>query len=55
MKSIAGFRALVICLFATQAALGALKVGDPAPKLQVGRWVQGEAVKEFEGDKVYVV
>lgn len=40
---------------ATQAAFGALKVGDPAPKLQVGRWVQGEEVKEFEGDKVYVV
>jgi thiol-disulfide isomerase/thioredoxin len=55
MKIPACFRALVIGLFAAQAATGALKVGDPAPKLQVGRWVQGEAVKEFEGDKVYVV
>jgi thiol-disulfide isomerase/thioredoxin len=55
MKTAACFRALGIGLMATQAAFGALKVGDPAPKLQVGRWVQGEAVKEFEGDKVYVV
>lgn len=32
-----------------------LKVGDPAPKLQVGKWIQGEPVKGFETDKVYVV
>lgn len=32
-----------------------LKVGDKAPKLQVGKWVQGEPVKEFEKDKVYLV
>jgi thiol-disulfide isomerase/thioredoxin len=32
-----------------------LKIGDPAPKLQVGQWIQGEPVKEFETGKVYVV
>jgi thiol-disulfide isomerase/thioredoxin len=32
-----------------------LKVGDPAPKLQTGKWVQGEPVKDFEKGKVYVV
>lgn len=32
-----------------------LKVGDPAPKLQVGKWVQGEPVKGFDSDKVYIV
>src|SRR5580765_805222 len=32
-----------------------LKVGDPAPKLKPGKWVQGEPVKEFEKDKVYIV
>lgn len=32
-----------------------LKVGSPAPKLQVGKWVQGEPVIEFERDKVYIV
>jgi len=32
-----------------------LKVGDKAPKLQVGKWVQGEPVKEFEQKKAYIV
>ena len=32
-----------------------LKVGDPAPKLQVAKWVQGDAVKEFSRDKAYIV
>lgn len=32
-----------------------LKVGDPAPKLQTGKWLQGEPVREFERGKVYVV
>src|SRR6185436_18690534 len=37
----------------TQAAN--LKVGDPAPKLQVSKWVQGDPVKEFDRDKTYIV
>src|SRR5678816_2605837 len=37
------------------AAKATLKVGDPAPKLQVGKWVQGEPVKEFAKDKAYIV
>jgi thiol-disulfide isomerase/thioredoxin len=32
-----------------------LKVGDPAPKLQTGPWVQGDPVKEFEKGKAYIV
>jgi thiol-disulfide isomerase/thioredoxin len=32
-----------------------LKVGDPAPKLQGATWVQGEPVREFARDKVYIV
>jgi thiol-disulfide isomerase/thioredoxin len=32
-----------------------LGVGDPAPKLQVGKWVQGEPVKAFSPDKAYIV
>ena len=47
--------AFLFCLISAQAALGALKVGDSAPKLQVERWVQGDAVEAFEGDKVYIV
>jgi thiol-disulfide isomerase/thioredoxin len=30
-------------------------VGDRAPKLQVGKWIQGDPVKEFEKGKVYIV
>jgi thiol-disulfide isomerase/thioredoxin len=36
-------------------AADALKIGSPAPKLQVGKWVQGEPVTQFEPGKVYVV
>ena len=32
-----------------------LMVGHPAPKLQVSKWAQGEAVKEFERGKTYIV
>lgn len=51
------FRLLVFatCLLANQPVMGKLSVGDPAPKIQVSSWVQGEAVKEFEGDKVYII
>src|SRR4051794_35077536 len=36
-------------------AAATLKIGDPAPKLQVSLWVQGDPVKEFERDKAYIV
>jgi thiol-disulfide isomerase/thioredoxin len=32
-----------------------LKVGDPAPPLKVSRWFQGEAVRQFQPGKVYVI
>lgn len=44
--------AFVLPVFAEEAKL---KVGDPAPKLQTGKFVQGDAVKGFEKGKVYVV
>ncbi len=37
------------------AATATLKVGDPAPKLQTGKWIQGEPVKEFQKGKAYIV
>jgi thiol-disulfide isomerase/thioredoxin len=40
---------------AQAAAKATLKVGDPAPKLQVAKWVQGEPVNEFAKDKAYIV
>src|SRR6266478_1453472 len=39
----------------TLSAEPTLKVGDPAPKLQTGKWVQGEPVKEFQKGKAYLV
>src|SRR5881394_589319 len=32
-----------------------LQVGDPAPPLQVSKWIQGSPVKEFQRDKAYIV
>ena len=47
--------ALAIVAAATAAAAPKLKVGDPAPTLQVSKWVQGDPVAGFDKDKVYVV
>jgi thiol-disulfide isomerase/thioredoxin len=51
MKSLAP----LVAAWVVPGVAAALGVGDPAPKLEVGRWLQGDAVKEFEGDKVYLV
>jgi thiol-disulfide isomerase/thioredoxin len=32
-----------------------LSPGDPAPKLKVGKWIQGEPVTELAADRAYVV
>jgi thiol-disulfide isomerase/thioredoxin len=49
--------ALVGTAFANSvpAAEAKLKIGDPAPKLQMAKWVQGEPVKEFDTNHVYIV
>ena len=52
--------AMAVCATAFSIALqparaATLTVGDPAPKLQVSKWVQGEPVKEFQRDKAYLV
>ena len=52
IKSFAALLALTTGMFAGAASL---KVGDPAPKLQVSSWAQGEPIKEFERDKAYLV
>lgn len=51
---------LTAAMLATTMALGTagaatLKVGSPAPKLETGKWVQGEPVKDFEKGKAYLV
>ena len=47
--------ALVLLFAVVSAAPAALKVGDAAPKPAVGSWAQGNPVKAFEGDKVYII
>jgi len=37
------------------AAEPTLKVGDPAPRLQTGKWLQGDPVKDFQKGKAYLV
>jgi len=37
------------------AAEPTLKVGDPAPELQTGKWLQGDPVKDFQKGKAYIV
>ena len=44
-----------LAMACSSQAAETLKVGDPAPKLQVAKWVQGEPVKQFEPGKMYVV
>lgn len=53
----AGFAALAAAASAQTAAAQApkLKVGDPAPAMQVAKWVKGTPVQEFEAGKKYVV
>ena len=45
----------ILAAGAAFAAEPTLKVGDPAPKLQTGKWVQGDRVKEFQPGKSYLV
>lgn len=52
MASLAALAATTTLLVGAEATL---KVGDPAPKLQVGKWVQGDAVTGFDKDHAYIV
>ena len=49
------FLALLAAAPSLCCAAPKLKTGDPAPALKAGEWVQGEPVKEFSRDNVYVV
>lgn len=56
MKTIIPCLWIPVCLLlAALPCAAAMKVGDAAPKIQPASWAQGEAVKELEGDKVYIV
>jgi thiol-disulfide isomerase/thioredoxin len=54
-KLMAGIIAMLAGTTLSFAATATLKVGDPAPKLQLGKWVQGSPVKDFEKGKAYIV
>ncbi len=41
--------------FAVSGQAQSLKVGSPAPAIQVATWVKGKSVKSFEKGKLYVV
>jgi len=45
----------VAAAFSIQTQAASLKVGNPAPKLQVGKWMQGQPVKSFEPGTVYLI
>ena len=59
MKTFKLVRALAVLagmLVAGAPAMAAtLKIGDPAPPLQTGKWVQGEPVSSFDSNHVYLV
>jgi thiol-disulfide isomerase/thioredoxin len=47
--------AVGVTLAAREAQEPTVKVGGPAPALQVSKWVQGEPVQAFERNKAYIV
>jgi thiol-disulfide isomerase/thioredoxin len=55
MKLTASLLALAAGATLALAADPTLKVGMAAPKLQTGKWVQGDPVKEFASGKAYIV
>jgi thiol-disulfide isomerase/thioredoxin len=55
LRLTAALFALTAGMTFTLVAGSTLKVGDPAPKLQTGKWVQGDPVKDFAKGKAYIV
>ena len=53
-NAVVGLAALIVATTLNTAA-AKLSVGDPAPKLQPGKWMQGDPVKELSAGKAYLV
>ena len=51
------FSAALVAIFivAASASAATLRIGDYAPPLQAGKWLQGEPVRSFDSNHVYVV
>jgi thiol-disulfide isomerase/thioredoxin len=47
--------AVVILVIAIETVQAELTIGDPAPKLQVAKWIQGETVDGFDSNHIYIV
>jgi len=47
--------AIASFLFAVNLAEAKLSIGDPAPELRTGKWVQGEPITQFVTNHVYVL
>ena len=54
-KQLSLLLALAIGCCGTSASAQSLRIGDPAPKLDVKEFIKGEPVKAFEPGKNYVV
>src|SRR5690242_21737362 len=50
-----GFSTFFLSAAVVVAGEPTLKVGDPAPKLQTGKWIQGEPLTAFKEGKAYIV
>jgi len=55
LKWLTGLLTLTASAALAQESAPTLKVGDPAPKLQTGKWVQGQPVQNFQKGKAYIV
>jgi len=55
MATLLAFAAGAVWAVAAVPAEPTLKVGDRAPKLQTGKWVQGQPVTEFKKGQAYIV
>lgn len=49
------FIVIVGLLLGTYSTEAKLIIGDPAPKLQVAKWVQGDPVQEFDTNHIYII
>jgi thiol-disulfide isomerase/thioredoxin len=47
--------AIAVLMVVAGGARAELMVGDPAPKLQTGKWIQGQSVSGFDSNHVYIV
>jgi thiol-disulfide isomerase/thioredoxin/tetratricopeptide (TPR) repeat protein len=54
-KLLTALPALALTAGLSTATASTLNVGDPAPKLQTGKWMQGDPVTEFSPGKAYLV